>query len=83
MSMESLYEYGSRAGLWRVLRLFDRRDLPLTIFGVAIALARNPAGRGRVPAPGRRDRLPRSALAAATSSSTRTSSARTWPRRCA
>jgi allantoinase len=42
MSMESLYEYGSRAGLWRVLRVFDRRGLPLTIFGVAMALARNP-----------------------------------------
>jgi len=42
MSMESLYEYGSRAGLWRVLRAFGRRGLPLTIFGVAMALARNP-----------------------------------------
>ena len=42
MSMESLYEYGSRAGLWRVLRVFGRRELPLTIFGVAMALARNP-----------------------------------------
>jgi putative urate catabolism protein len=42
MSMESLYEYGSRAGLWRVLRVFDRRGLPLTVFGVAEALARNP-----------------------------------------
>ena len=42
MSMESLYEYGSRAGLWRGLRVFDRRGLPLTIFGVAMALARNP-----------------------------------------
>jgi putative urate catabolism protein len=42
MSMESLYEYGSRAGVWRVLRVFGRRDLPLTIFGVAMALARNP-----------------------------------------
>src|ERR1700730_1785987 len=42
MSMESLYEYGSRAGLWRVLRVFDRRGLPLTICGVARALARNP-----------------------------------------
>ena len=42
MSMESLYEYGSRAGLWRVLRLFDDREIPLTIFGVATALARNP-----------------------------------------
>lgn len=42
MSMESLYEYGSRAGVWRILRLFDRRGLPLTIFAVAQAMARNP-----------------------------------------
>ncbi|MFD0000318.1 allantoinase PuuE [Nocardia sp. NPDC127526] len=42
MSMESLYEYGSRAGLWRVLRLFEQRDIPLTIFAVARALERNP-----------------------------------------
>ena len=44
MSMESLYEYGSRAGVWRILRLFrERGGLPLTIFGVAQALARHPA----------------------------------------
>ena len=42
MSMESIYEYGSRAGVWRVLREFERRGLPLTIFGVAMALERNP-----------------------------------------
>jgi putative urate catabolism protein len=42
MSMESLYEYGSRAGLWRVLRLFEERKLPLTVFGVSMALQRNP-----------------------------------------
>ena len=42
MSMESLYEYGSRAGLWRLLRLFEERKLPLTIFGVSMALQRNP-----------------------------------------
>jgi putative urate catabolism protein len=42
LSMESLYEYGSRAGLWRVLRAFESRDIPLTIFGVARALERNP-----------------------------------------
>jgi putative urate catabolism protein len=42
MSMESLYEYGSRAGLWRILRLFESRRLPLTIFGVARALQRHP-----------------------------------------
>lgn len=43
MSMESLYEYGSRAGVWRLLRLFRDRQLPLTVFGVAMALARHPA----------------------------------------
>ncbi len=42
MSMESLYEYGSRAGLWRVLRLFEERNMPLTVFAVATALRRNP-----------------------------------------
>ncbi|MEP7311214.1 MAG: allantoinase PuuE [Pseudomonadota bacterium] len=42
MSMESLYEYGSRAGLWRVLRAFEGRRLPLTIFAVARALQRHP-----------------------------------------
>jgi allantoinase len=42
MSMESLYEYGSRAGLWRVLRAFERHRLPLTIFAVALAAKRHP-----------------------------------------
>lgn len=42
MSMESLYEYGSRAGLWRVLRAFEKRALPLTVFAVAMALQRHP-----------------------------------------
>lgn len=42
MSMESLYEYGSRAGVWRILRAFSRRGFPLTIFAVAQAMARNP-----------------------------------------
>ncbi len=42
MSMESLYEYGSRAGLWRLLRLFEERHMPLTIFAVAMALQRHP-----------------------------------------
>jgi len=41
MSMESLYEYGARAGLWRVLRAFERHRLPLTIFAVAAAVRRN------------------------------------------
>jgi putative urate catabolism protein len=43
MSMESLYDYGARAGVWRLLRLFAARRLPLTIFGVAMALERNAA----------------------------------------
>ncbi len=42
LSMESLYEYGSRAGVWRLLRIFGRRQLPLTVFAVAMALERNP-----------------------------------------
>ena len=42
MSMESLYEYGSRAGVWRLLRLFGGRGLPLTVFAVGMALERNP-----------------------------------------
>jgi allantoinase len=42
MSMESLFEYGSRAGLWRVLRAFEERRLPLTVFAVARALERHP-----------------------------------------
>ncbi|SEF82296.1 allantoinase PuuE [Marinobacterium lutimaris] len=42
LSMESIYEYGSRVGVWRILREFERRGLPMTIFGIATALARNP-----------------------------------------
>ncbi len=42
MSMEGIYEYGSRAGVWRILREFERRGLPLTVFGVATALQRCP-----------------------------------------
>jgi putative urate catabolism protein len=42
MSMDGIYEYGSRAGVWRLLREFERRSLPLTVFGVATALQRNP-----------------------------------------
>ena len=42
MSMESIYEYGSRAGVWRLLRLFKERDIPLTIFAVATAIERYP-----------------------------------------
>ena len=41
-NMESLYDYGARAGFWRLHRLFTGRGLPVTIYGVATALARNP-----------------------------------------
>jgi putative urate catabolism protein len=43
MSMESLYEYGSRVGVWRLLRLFRDYQIPITAFAVAMALERNPA----------------------------------------
>ena len=42
LSMESIYEYGSRVGVWRILREFERRGLPLTVFGVGMALQRHP-----------------------------------------
>ncbi|GAB4061787.1 allantoinase PuuE [Uliginosibacterium sediminicola] len=42
MSMESIYEYGSRVGVWRLLREFEKRGLPLTVFGVSMALERHP-----------------------------------------
>jgi putative urate catabolism protein len=42
MNMESMYEYGSRAGFWRLYRLFTDRHIPVTVFGVTMALARNP-----------------------------------------
>ena len=42
MSMDGIYEYGSRAGVWRILREFEKRKLPLTVFGVSTALQRSP-----------------------------------------
>lgn len=42
MNMESCYEYGSRAGFWRLHRLFTSRQIPVTVYGVAMALERNP-----------------------------------------
>ena len=42
MNMESIYEYGSRAGFWRLWRMFTGRNIPVTVYGVATALARNP-----------------------------------------
>jgi putative urate catabolism protein len=45
-NMESIYEYGSRAGFWRLHRLFTERNLPVTVYGVTMALERNPAAVG-------------------------------------
>ena len=42
LSMESIYEYGSRAGFWRLHRLFTQANIPLTVFGVTMALERHP-----------------------------------------
>jgi len=42
MSMESLYEYGSRAGFWRLHKLFQIKKIPITVFGVGMALEKNP-----------------------------------------
>jgi putative urate catabolism protein len=42
LSMESIYEYGSRAGVWRILELFRSREVPLTVFAVAMAMERHP-----------------------------------------
>jgi len=42
LNIESIYEYGSRAGFWRIWRLFTQKKVPLTVFGVGMALQRNP-----------------------------------------
>jgi putative urate catabolism protein len=51
INMESMYEYGSRAGFWRLHRLFTQRQLPVTVYAVAMALERNPdAGKAMIEA---------------------------------
>jgi putative urate catabolism protein len=42
LNMESLYEYGSRVGFWRLWRMFTERDMPVTVYGVTVAMMRNP-----------------------------------------
>lgn len=42
MTVESMYEYGSRVGIWRLLRVFRERDIPITVYAVGMAIARNP-----------------------------------------
>ena len=43
LAVESMYEYGSRAGIWRLFRVFDNAGIPVTFFAAAVALERNPA----------------------------------------
>ena len=52
MNMESIYEYGSRAGFWRLHRLFTEYGMPVTVFGVAMALERNPGAVAAMQAAG-------------------------------
>jgi len=52
LAAESMFEYGSRVGLWRLLRLFRERGLPLTVFGCALALERNPEAARAIAAAG-------------------------------
>ena len=60
--IESMYEYGSRVGFWRLHRLFAGRQIPITVFGVAMALERNPDARRRDGRGGLGDREPRLSL---------------------
>jgi peptidoglycan/xylan/chitin deacetylase (PgdA/CDA1 family) len=48
LCVESIYEYGSRAGIWRLFRIFDAAGVPVTFFGVAVALERNPAVAAKI-----------------------------------
>lgn len=50
--VESVYEYGSRAGFWRLMRMFGERKLPITVFGAALALERNPEAAAAIRAAG-------------------------------
>lgn len=51
LNMESIYEYGSRAGFWRLYRLLTQRQIPITVYAVAMALDRNPeAGKAMIEA---------------------------------
>ena len=52
LAAESMFAYGSRVGVWRILRLFAERNLPLTVFGCALALERNPQVAAAIRAAG-------------------------------
>lgn len=52
MNAESIYEFGSRVGFWRIMRMFDEAQMPLTVFGCALALERNPDAAAAIAAAG-------------------------------
>src|SRR4051812_49776727 len=52
LAVESMYEYGTRAGIWRLFRVFDAAGINITFFGVAVALERNPAVADKLVARG-------------------------------
>jgi allantoinase len=52
LAAEGMYEYGSRVGFWRIMRLFQERGLPVTVFGSALALERNPQACAAIKAAG-------------------------------
>lgn len=52
LAAESMFEYGSRVGFWRLMRIFRERDLPMTIYACALALERNPAAAEAIKAAG-------------------------------
>ena len=52
LAAEGMFEYGSRAGFWRLMRAFQERGLPMTVFGCALALERNPAAAAAIKASG-------------------------------
>ena len=52
LAIESVYEYGSRAGFWRILRTFTERNLPMTVYACALALERNPPAAKAIAAAG-------------------------------
>ncbi|WP_439580451.1 polysaccharide deacetylase family protein [Elioraea sp.] len=52
LAAEGMFEYGSRVGFWRLMRLFQERNLPLTVFGCALALERNPEAAAALRASG-------------------------------
>ena len=62
LAFETMYEFGSRVGVWRLFRLFAERGLPLTVFGCAVALERNPRVAEAIARSGLRRLLPRLAL---------------------